>query len=759
MRTVLTGLAGMLLGSMMPVQADMPRPTGLAADIRWTAYGVPHIRAKDERGLGYGIGYAYARDNACLLAEEIVTARGERARYFGSEGKSSAELDNLPSDIFYAWLNQPEALQAFWQAQTPAVRQLLEGYAAGFNRFLREADGKTTSCLGQSWLRAIATDDLLRLTRRLLVEGGVGQFADALVAAAPPGTGEGRPERRAGVPGRRAAAPALPPGARRRRHCRWQRTFGGRQGHAPGQPALPLERRDAFLPDAPDHSRPARRDGGLAAGLPLVNIGFSRHLAWTHTVDTSSHFTLYRLALDPKDPRRYLVDGRSLPLEEKSVAIEVRGADGKLSRVEHKVYQSIYGPLVVWPGKLDWNRSEAYALRDANLENTRVLQQWYSIDQASDVADLRRRVEALQGIPWVNTLAADEQGNALYMNQSVVPCLKPELIPACAIPQLVAEGLPALQGQDSRCAWSRDPAAAQAGITPAAQLPVLLRRDFVQNSNDSAWLTNPASPLQGFSPLVSQEKPIGPRARYALSRLQGKQPLEAKTLEEMVTANHVFSADQVLPDLLRLCRDDQGENSLARACAALAQWDRGANLDSGSGFVYFQRFMQRFAELDGAWKEPFDAQRPWIRRKASPSTGRRWRPRCARRWRTRRRRWRRAGSRRRALGRPASEHPWPGTRRDSRRRWPFRGLQRDPERPQGRPPGGGRRRQLHPAGDLPEEGPKARGLLAFSQSSDPRSPHYRDQTELFSRQQWQTLPFSDRQIDADPQLQRLSIRE
>lgn len=42
----------------------------------------------------------------------------------------------------------------------------------------------------------------------------------------------------------------------------------------------------------------------------------------------------------------------------------------------------------------------------------------------------------------------------------------------------------------------------------------------------------------------------------------------------------------------------------------LAQWDRGANLDSGSGFVYFQRFMQRFAELDGAWKEPFDAQRP-----------------------------------------------------------------------------------------------------------------------------------------------------
>ncbi|HEH8510684.1 TPA: acyl-homoserine lactone acylase PvdQ, partial [Pseudomonas aeruginosa] len=419
-----------------------------------------------------------------------------------------------------------------------------------------------------------------------------------------------------------------------------------------------------------------------------------------------------------------------------------------------------YGPLVVWPGKLDWNRSEAYALRDANLENTRVLQQWHSINQASDVADLRRRVEALQGIPWVNTLAADEQGNALYMNQSVVPYLKPELIPACAIPQLVAEGLPALQGQDSRCAWSRDPAAAQAGITPAAQLPVLLRRDFVQNSNDSAWLTNPASPLQGFSPLVSQEKPIGPRARYALSRLQGKQPLEAKTLEEMVTANHVFSADQVLPDLLRLCRDNQGENSLARACAALAQWDRGANLDSGSGFVYFQRFMQRFAELDGAWKEPFDAQRPLD----TPQGIALDRPQVATQVRQ-------------ALADAAAEVEKSGIP-DGARWGDLQVSTRGQERIA--IPGGDGHFGVYNAiqsvrkGDhlevvggtsyiqlvtFPEEGPKARGLLAFSQSSDPRSPHYRDQTELFSRQQWQTLPFSDRQIDADPQLQRLSIRE
>ncbi|EGH49541.1 hypothetical protein PSYPI_47041, partial [Pseudomonas syringae pv. pisi str. 1704B] len=36
------------------------------------------------------------------------------------------------------------------------------------------------------WVRPISTDDLVRLTRRLLVEGGVGQFAEALAGATPP---------------------------------------------------------------------------------------------------------------------------------------------------------------------------------------------------------------------------------------------------------------------------------------------------------------------------------------------------------------------------------------------------------------------------------------------------------------------------------------------------------------------------------------------------------------------------------------------
>ena len=42
--------------------------TQASADIRRTSYGVPHIRASDERGLGVGMGYAYAQDNLVLFS-------------------------------------------------------------------------------------------------------------------------------------------------------------------------------------------------------------------------------------------------------------------------------------------------------------------------------------------------------------------------------------------------------------------------------------------------------------------------------------------------------------------------------------------------------------------------------------------------------------------------------------------------------------------------------------------------------------------
>jgi hypothetical protein len=85
--------------------------------------------------------------------------------------------------------------------------------------------------------------------------------------------------------------------------------------------------------------------------------------------------------------------------------------------------------------------------------------------------DLRKAMGNL-GMPWVNTIAADRQGTAMYADVSVVPDVDAAQLTRCApSPQAAAlrgpAGLVVLDGSRSDCGWKRDPASAVPGLTPA----------------------------------------------------------------------------------------------------------------------------------------------------------------------------------------------------------------------------------------------------------------------------------------------------
>ena len=60
--------------------------------------------------------------------------------------------------------------------------------------------------------------------------------------------------------------------------------------------------------------------------------------------------------------------------------------------------------------------------------------------------------------------------------------------------------------------------------------------------------------------------------------------------------------------------------------------------------------------------------------------------------------------------------------------------------------------------ELTRQGPRARTILTYSESANPDSPHYADQTALYSRHQWVTERFTQAQIGADPGLQVTVLR-
>src|SRR5690606_28797049 len=89
--------AGGLLSACMGTTAPGTATPEFSAEIRRTAYGVPHIKAQDYAGLGYGVGYAAAEDNICEIAERMVTVNGERAKHF-ARGENDA---NLNSELYH----------------------------------------------------------------------------------------------------------------------------------------------------------------------------------------------------------------------------------------------------------------------------------------------------------------------------------------------------------------------------------------------------------------------------------------------------------------------------------------------------------------------------------------------------------------------------------------------------------------------------------------------------------------------------------
>jgi acyl-homoserine-lactone acylase len=121
-----------------------------SAEIRRTEYGIPHIRAKDYGSLGYGYGYAFAHDNLCVMADRVVTLRGERSRYFGPTADPDNPLANeegatrnLASDVYYGGVRQSGVVQRLLARPAPLgptaeLRELVDGYVAGYNRYLRD---------------------------------------------------------------------------------------------------------------------------------------------------------------------------------------------------------------------------------------------------------------------------------------------------------------------------------------------------------------------------------------------------------------------------------------------------------------------------------------------------------------------------------------------------------------------------------------------------------------------------------------------
>ena len=172
-------------------------------------------------------------------------------------------------------------------------------------------------------------------------------------------------------------------------------------------------------------------------------------------------------------------------------------------------------------------------------------------------------------------------------------------------------GLILLRGDTSACEWYDDPSSKVPGTLPADKMPRLTRGDYVSNSNDSYWLSNADSPLEGYSPVIGEERTARSlRTRSGLTQLAElrarKDKFSTQDLRDMLYNQRNFGAELLLDDALILCADD---DALQRVCAALQNWDRTMNVDSRGGHVW-REFWRDARHIENIFAQGFDLSNP-----------------------------------------------------------------------------------------------------------------------------------------------------
>lgn len=782
-----------------------------SAEIRRTALGVPHIKASTWSGAGYGYGYAQAQDNLCTMADAFLTYRGERSRYFGGEARAVydstiARPRNIDSDFFHRHVLADDVIAAMTAAQPERLRQLVENFAAGDNRYVAQARAGArahAACRSAAWVQPITPQDIWRRMVAANLAGGYSNFVAGIANAAPPTT-----TRSARVTPAARSAPAAPvlaaldPAATRAPHLEVGGTRGvGSNMHGfgsavTGEGSSVLFGNPHWYWKGPDRfyqaqlTIPGELDvsGASFLGVPVMLIGFNDSVAWSHTVSTARRFGFFQLQLVPGDPTSYQRDGRNVKMTARPVTVQVRNAAGATDAVTRTLYTSEYGPMVdlapLNPA-LAWSGTTAFAIRDINGANYRSFRNWLRWNQAKSLDEFVAIQREESAIPWVNTVAVGRgRAQVWYADIGAVPNVSPEQTAGCttAFGQAVAAAIPNapfFDGSRGACDWRNDADSAQTGAIGPARMPSLLRDDDVGNMNDSYWSTNVRAPLTGFPAIFG---PAGTQAltlrtrlghQMALQRLAGTDGYPGNragsaTVRQMVLNSRVFSAERFKTQALNLvCTTPQiavagvGPVDVTAACAALRAWDDTGNANARGSHLWDEFW--RAIPLDDARlyavafdpADPIDTPRD-LRASAAEAL-------------------------RQAFGTAVAKAAAGGVVANAQRGdllYATRGgrialyggcgevgyftvacsdhpIEKGSYTMDGLPEGNSYMQVV----SFPSNKVQAHTFLTFSLSDDPASAHYGDYTRAYGAKQWVRMPFTDAEIAASLGYTTTTVRE
>ena len=522
-------------------------------------WGVPHIFGKTDADAAYGLAYANAEDDLKNMQDALLGARGELASVYGK--------DKAPNDYMVHLLEIWRKVDSQYESSlAPETRTLCEAYADGINQYILDNPGEALPGVypvnGKDIVAGFVHKTPLFFDVHKFLQKMMERKPDEFQSNSSWWEEHKNIRKKMVTKGSNvfAVSPSRSEDGKIRlainSHQPWDGQFAWYEAHVHSEEGWNMT-------------------GGLFPGSPIVLVGHNEHLGWGHTVNAPDLVDIYELEIHPNDPYLYKYDGKWKQLKVKKVPIKVKLFGPFSWTFKREALWSVHGPVLR-------GKHATYAIRYANYEDIRVVEQWYRMNKATNFDEWNSAM-SMTAIPMFNAGYADKTGNIFYIYNAKLP--------------LRAEGYDwegVLPGNSSDVVWTE--------YLPYADLPQVLNptSGFIQNCNNTPFITttgedNPDK--KNYPDSFGIESRMSNRALRAME-LFGEDPSISREEFEQYKFDLRYSDDsymsQFVDRLISLSYSFEDEK-LIQGVNVLKSWDKNTDYENKNAslpIISFGWFME-----------------------------------------------------------------------------------------------------------------------------------------------------------------------